>query len=498
MMRPRFRIGSAAKSSIASTVEGYALQNKERAAETRLLWTPPAAQRELAPLSLLACALVIGLLLGLLAPPTNQEGVDGSLVLAGIVHYPPQSPMSRYFFGSWTIIHQLGALLLRAGLDQAYVSELLFLVPCALLVCAYAAVVYCFSGQFVFSLLAAALCFLTNPLAKFFASPDYMPVGLLWSQPPVQTFGFWAHAGAAWVVGCVAAGRKALAIFSALCLIAVHPVLGVYMTVLLTAALLTGRLLFATSMDGVAKGAVFGSAIVVVSFAFYLTTRPDLSAAIDQAAYDAYMNVWDTHRSHLMTPGIATRIAVAGAIAVAVLVAFIVFARPRRDAPLLTSGLVMLAVIVSTIAYFALHLTPDLLPAIFVRAAPGRLLNVQAFLSTPMALGLALYAIGQAVRERTTDAAAWIGRALPVAALVVVAAGLTQSVLSRRHLMIDGARMMAATRGLEETSARDTAAFWRDVRESGVTGLVLTSRATSRPTLDFGHLPIALNVGAFD
>jgi hypothetical protein len=270
------------------------------------------------------------------------------------------------------------------------------------------------------------------------------------------------------------------------------------MTVLLTAALLTGRLLFATSMDGVAKGAVFGSAIVVVSFAFYLTTRPDLSAAIDQAAYDAYMNVWDTHRSHLMTPGIATRIAVAGAIAVAVLVAFIVFARPRRDAPLLTSGLVMLAVIVSTIAYFALHLTPDLLPAIFVRAAPGRLLNVQAFLSTPMALGLALYAIGQTVRERITDAAAWIGRALPVAALVVVAAGLTQSVLSRRNLMIEDARMMAATRGLEEASARDTAAFWRDVRESGVTGLVLTSRATSRPTLDFGHLPIALNVGAFD
>jgi hypothetical protein len=498
MMRPHFRIGSAAKISIAPTAEGYALQNKERAADTRLLWTPPDAQPELVPLALLACALVIGLLLGLLAPPTNQEGVDGALVLAGIVHYPPQSPMSQYFFGSWTLIHQLGALLLRAGLDQAYVGELLFLIPCALLVCGYAAVVYCFSGQFLFSLLAAALCFLTNPLAKFFASPDYMPVGLLWIQPPVQTFGYWAHAGAVWVVGCFAAGRKALAMFSALCLIAVHPVLGVYMTVLLTVTLLAGRLLFGTTVDGLAKGVALGGAIVVLSFAFYLTMRPDLSGAIDQAAYDAYMNAWDTHRSHLMTTGTAARIGVAGAIAVAVLVAFILLARPRRNASLLTSGLVMLAVIVSMIAYFALHLTPDLLPDIFVRAAPGRLLNVQAFLSTPMALGLAVYALGQAVRERTTDATAWIGRAFPVAALVVVAAGLTQSVLSRRNLMIEDARTMAATRGSGEASARGADAFWRDVRESGVTGLVLTSRATSRPTLDFGRLPIALNVGAFD
>jgi hypothetical protein len=117
--------------------------------------------------------LAIGLLLGLLAPVTSQEGLDGSPVLAGIVHDPPQSPMNQYFLGSWTIIHQLGALLLRAGLDQAYVSELFFLVPCALMVGAYAAVVYCFSGQFLMSLLAAPLCFLTNPLAKFFASPDY-------------------------------------------------------------------------------------------------------------------------------------------------------------------------------------------------------------------------------------------------------------------------------------------------------------------------------------
>jgi hypothetical protein len=56
--------------------------------------------------------------------------------------------MNQYFLDSWTIIYQLGALLLRAGLDQAYVSELIFIVACALLVCAYAAIVYCFKNKY--------------------------------------------------------------------------------------------------------------------------------------------------------------------------------------------------------------------------------------------------------------------------------------------------------------------------------------------------------------
>ncbi len=453
-----------------------------------------------APLSLIACALVIGLLLGLLAPMTSQEGLDGALVLAGIVHYPPQSPMYQYFLGSWTVLLQLGALWLQTGLDQGYVSELLFVIPCALLVAAYASIVYCFSGQFLLSLLAAPLCFLTNPLAKFFVSPDYAALGLLWSQPPIQTFGFWAHVGSVWVVGCVAAGRKMLAGFSALVLIAVHPVLGVYMLVLLTATLLAGRLLLGLDIRDFAKGAALGALVTVASFAAYLITRPDLSGPLDQSAYDAYMSAWDTHRSHLMTPEIAVRVAVAATVAIGVLSVFIVFARPRREPALQTSGLVLLAVAASTIAYFATHLVPDLLPEIFTRAAPGRLLNVQAFLSTPMALGLAIFAADQAARDWASGATATrLSRAIPVVALVIVLAELTAHVLTRRDLMIADARLMA-TNGSSDPAviSRGGAAFWRDVRGLGIIGQVLASRSASRPALDDGHLPVALNVGSFD
>lgn len=76
------------------------------------------AGSEPAPLSLIICGLAIGTLLGAFAPAIDQRGIDGALVLAGIINYPPQAPLVPYFLDSWTSIHQIGALLLRAGIAQ--------------------------------------------------------------------------------------------------------------------------------------------------------------------------------------------------------------------------------------------------------------------------------------------------------------------------------------------------------------------------------------------
>ena len=207
-----------------------------------------------------------------MAPAPEQFGMHGSLVLAGIVNYPPQSPMSAYFLDSWTIIHQFGALLLRAGVHQTYVNKLMFVIPCALLVGGYAMIIYGFSRRFLLSLLAASLCYLANPLARLFASPDYSTLGLLWSQPTEHTFGTWAQIGAVWVIGCVAAGRNGLAGFSALVLIAVHPVLGTYMAGLAIAVFLGAKYL-GVDMRGFVKGMAWGAGLTMISFAFYLKMR---------------------------------------------------------------------------------------------------------------------------------------------------------------------------------------------------------------------------------
>ena len=457
------------------------------------------AGNEPMPISLILCALAIGLLLGILARDPGQRGVDGSLVLAGIINYPPQSPMSAYFLDSWTTIHQIGALLLRAGLKQAHLSELFFLFPSALLFCTYAMIIYGFSNRFLFGLLGALLCYLANPLAWFFTSPDYPTLGLLWSQPSEHTFGFWAQVGAVWVIGCVAAGRYALAGFSALVLIAVHPVLGVYMTALLIGTIVIGRAFSRLEIHGFAKGAAWGAAITILSLAAYFKTRSGFSAVIDQTAYDAYMRVWDLHRDQPMTLADAIRIGVSGALAIAALSAFNLLDRPRRYAAILASSLIMLAVIVSTIAYYAVHLVPNFLPGLVVRAMPGRLLDVQAYISTPMALALALCVASRWAKFWATSATVRIVRILPAAILLLVIISALEYALPRQRLIIQYARTFLQTKILGYISPvqQESELFWRGVRHAGVNGLVLTSPAASEPSIYLGHLPIAL-YGAID
>jgi hypothetical protein len=443
-----------------------------------------------APILLILCALLIGLLLGVIAPAPEQFGMHGALVLAGIVNYPPQSPMSAYFLDSWTIIHQFGALLLRAGIHQTYVNKIIFVVPCALLVCAYSMIIYGFSGRFLLSLLGASLCYLANPLARLFASPDYRTLGLLWSEPSGDTFGLWAQIGAVWVIGCVAAGRNGLAGFSALVLIAVHPVLGTYMAGLAIAVFL-GAKYFKVDMRGLAKGMAWGAGLTMVSFVFYLKMRSGFSAVTDHAAFDTYMRVWDFHRNQPMTITRAFRIGVAALLSIALLSAFIMFMRPRRNAAVLTSALVVLAVIISTIAYFVMHVMPNLLPEVVVRAMPGRLLNVQAYVSTPLVLAITVCVADNSAKYWTATKIPRIAGRLPVVILlVVIASGACRNALSfGRYSLVN---LVHGLRSERASTQDDSDAFWHQVRSAGVSGLVLESPEALAPTLYHGHLPVAL------
>jgi hypothetical protein len=455
---------------------------------------------EPAPLSLIICGLAIGALLGVFAPAIDQRGIDGALVLAGIVNYPPQSPLAPYFLDSWTSIHQIGALLLRAGIAQNHVNTLFILLPSALLVCGYVMIVYGVSGRFLISLLAGPLCYLANPLAPLFASPDYTTLGLLWSQVTEGTFGFWAHAGAVWVIGCVAAGRYGLAGFSALVLLCVHPVMGAYMTALLVATLIAGRIFFGWHMPGLAKGAALGACVTLISLAAYFRTRSGFSAPIDQVAYDAYLRLWDVHQSHVMTPGNAIRIAVAAVVGMTALSVSLALRVARRQSAVLVCVLLLLAFAASTIAYYAVHLVPQFLPALVLRALPARLLNVQAFVSTPLALGLAICVADRAVKNRTTGTFVWAARLLPIAVVLVVVASAAVYVLQRREAMSAYAHAVIETRLLGKLSPtqEQSERFWRDVQAAGVTGLVLTSSRESAASLYHGHLPIAVYGDAMD
>ena len=283
------------------------------------------------------------------------------------------------------------------------------------------------------------------------------------------------------MIGCVAAGRNGLAGFSALVLIAVHPILGTYMAGLAIAVFLGAKYL-GVDMRGFAKGMAWGAGLTMISFAFYLKMRSGFSAATDHAAFDTYMRVWDFHRNQPMTISRAFRIGIAAVLSIALLSAFMVFIRPRRNSAILTSALVVLAVIISTIAYYVTHVVPNLLPELVIRAAPGRLLDVQAYVSTPMALALALYVADHSAKYwRTTAFTRIVGRLPVVILLVVIASGVVYGLRPERA-----------------STQKGSEAFWHRIRSAGVSGLVLASPDASVPTLYHGHLPVALSAKAFD
>ena len=61
--------------------------------------------------------------------PYLQYGVDGGLVLSGLIKYPDlNSPMIYYYLNSWTSIHQISSILLQIGLSVEILSKFLMIV----------------------------------------------------------------------------------------------------------------------------------------------------------------------------------------------------------------------------------------------------------------------------------------------------------------------------------------------------------------------------------
>jgi hypothetical protein len=446
------------------------------------------------PAWFIVLALAMGTALGALAPRTGQAGIDGALVLAGIVQYPPDAPMGQYFRDSWTIIHQGGALLLRAGLDQSHLGTLFTIFPRAISVGGYAMIFHGFTQRPWFSLCAALLCFLaffSNPVDQFFASSAY---------PLPGYYAFWAHVGVIWVIGCLAAGRTALTGFSALVLITIHPIIGLYAVSLLAVTLLLARLYFRLDLRGYLKGAALGAGFVMLSFAVFLTMHSGFSAATDQTLYDVYTRLWDIHRDRPMTGLDALRVGLAAIFGIIGLAAFLRFGRPKQISCVLATGLVMLAVVASTAAYFATYLIPQYLPEVFLRTMPARLLNVHAYAALPVAAAvLACFAdrFGPPVRRPEEPSSAHsilANHARERFALLAILVALGVACVPAR---LRGSAIVGVA-GRDEASPTAIEAFWRDVRGKHTHGMVLTSVRSSDMSLRFGHLAIALDISSFD
>ena len=148
---------------------------------------------------------ILGFRVGMLGFPDWQVAVETAQVVGGLVPYPPDNVFYIYHTRLWTVLHQLLALGLRAGVSELTLSLIVSGVQGMLTFQALALFVYALSRDILLAIGAAALIFFTRsaeygtvyPLFLLGTEHTYGVVGLSTGVLAVAMLGAgWYRAGA--------------------------------------------------------------------------------------------------------------------------------------------------------------------------------------------------------------------------------------------------------------------------------------------------------------
>lgn len=461
------------------------------------------------PWATVVAAMLAGVVLGICGQmwlPIEERLLDGGLVLSGQVSYPAQAVMGLYYKGVWTLLYQLGALVLDTGVSYRAANYIVLLMPPAILTAAFALFIHGLTGRPVFSLAAAILCFMNGYFVSLFASSDYPLLGMAWNTPSTHSHGRFGAVLAAFSFAALVGGREALAAFTAVVLVAVHPVIGVYTVTMLAFGLGVARLAWHRPIARpVVVGFAVGAGVALASLAAFLLLRPAMPE-VDEAANRAYVEVysafWDDHRNRTATRSDLLRVAVLFAVLVAPLLTFLLLRRGRREAADAGAVALLGAVFVSTALYVLQHWGRALLPDIVLRAIPGRLINMQACFALAVIVGMTVFVADEIARRRRhswqpkTPGSIFLRHPDAVAAAValVLAARFAPGFVYGVILTQREPEMVAEQQKLAEIDSP----FWSKVRELRLDRPVLTAPELSMKALRYGRLPIALDTTAID
>lgn len=317
-------------------------------------------------------SIAIGAVLGFGVGP-EARALDGASVLAGIVHYPGDSAMGAYMHNLWTLLHQIPALLLAAGVSATAINLLINAVFGAATFCGIALLVFGLTRNLA---LAITVTFAIVIGDEHVVAPDY-PV-LFFTE---HTYGMAGSALAYLVIGLLANRRWRAAAFVAGVAPAIHPVLGGWMLGI-TLMLAVGGLWKERAFRG---GLATGLGVTIISFAVYWLMKIPTAGAGDPSLVQIYLDLWDYHRSF---PYNATMIAWS-AMLISLGMAYVIaaIADGRRESEWGVAA-VLLSVAGSTFLYLWFHLARSSMPAVIARAIPSRLVDIHLALFVALIAGV--------------------------------------------------------------------------------------------------------------
>src|SRR5688572_9008405 len=138
------------------------------------------------PLWALVLSGALGFWLGIAARPSWHTPIETAQVLAGLVTYPPDNPFFIYHVKLWSVMHELLAAALSAGVSEVTLSRVMSGLVGMLSFQALSGVVYAFSRSAWYATAAAFVIFISRaaefagvyPIHLMGTSHTYGVVGL--------------------------------------------------------------------------------------------------------------------------------------------------------------------------------------------------------------------------------------------------------------------------------------------------------------------------------
>jgi hypothetical protein len=331
----------------------------------------------------LAASGALGFHLGAGAFADWQVAVESAQVVAGLVDYPPGNPFYVYHTKLWTILHQVLAPALAAGIPERMLSIVLSGLLGMVSFQALSLVVFAFSRDVLLSVGAAALIFFSR-LAEGGA------VYPIWLVGTTHTYGILALSYAALVIGFLGCGWTRTAAFLLGLAPAVHPSVGAWLLVVAALVVATDFRRLGRELALAVPAFLYGFAVTLASLLvqrLFIHDVPALDGAAGGKYLAAFVSFWDVHRQPVDFANATVRI---NAVAFVAGVMWLWWLPDRLPKPaILLIRFIVATAALSLVLAVVSHIPPDRLPPPLVILMPGRLLNLNMLLVSGLLLGVA-------------------------------------------------------------------------------------------------------------
>jgi hypothetical protein len=334
---------------------------------------------------------ILGFRVGMLGFPDWQVAVETAQVVGGLVPYPPDNVFYIYHTRLWTVLHQLLALGLRAGVSEVTLSLIVSGVQGMLTFQALALFVYALGRNILFAVGAAALIFFTR-------SAEYGTVYPLFLLGTEHTYGVVGLSTGVLAVAMLGAGwyrAGALLLGMAPC---IHPSLGSWTALVVCLAVLSDFRSFRGELRTALPWLLAGCGITAASLLVHFSLAPGTPASMARLSPEdlsTFVRLWDGHRAAVNIWHTGVLLNVASFVVACAWLTF--FSRDETvglKPDTTTDGSRLLLRITAAGSLLALGMIPlswippDHLPAPLLVLMPGRYLNFAAMTFVALIFGL--------------------------------------------------------------------------------------------------------------